>query len=157
MRKPTVNEALGRYLNIRSRSEKEIRRYLQQRIEKYHLSEKDIEELVEKYRRMGLINDEQFAESVTHSLVRNKGRGPRFVKMKLQMAGVSKEAIGEALQTISHEDLFASMHKRLAKYERKLAVLDGKMKRLKAYQILATSGFPSGEISRFIDDWLKKE
>lgn len=152
-----VNEALGRYLSIRPHSRAEVVQYLKQRSGKYNLSSEDIESLVDKYAQAGFINDALFVESVTHSLVHNKSRGPAFLKMKLKSAGVDKTLIDEALKSLETEDIRSAMGKRLERYRNKLAKLDPRLKRAKAYQILFTSGFSSGEIGSFIDDWLREE
>jgi regulatory protein len=157
MRRLSVEDALGRYVSIRPRSEFEVRQYLKQRAHKYSLTPEDIERFVERYKEVGFINDAQFAESMTHSVVANKAKGERFLRMKLKAAGVDPELITTAVGSVSQEDIRAAMEKRLAKYERKWAQLPKRERFAKAYTALLAAGFSSREIGPFIDDWLQKE
>lgn len=151
-----VEYALGRYLSVRPRSEQEVRRYLQLRSSKYSLNAEIIEELVQKYSRLGYINDQLFAESMAHAMV-SKAKGQKLLSMKLKQAGVSEDIIAASLTSLDPEDIQSAMQKRLRKYEQKWSELDDFTHRAKAYEKLLQAGFSSSEIRSFLDDWLKKE
>lgn len=151
-----IHEALGRYISIRSRSEGEVRSYLKRKSAFYTLTEERVEELIAKYKDMGLINDAHFVEAVVHSAL-SKGKGHAFIKQKLSLAGVDKELMSQALGETSQEDVQTAMEKRLRRYEKKWEGLEKKIKRQKAYIVLFSSGFQSKEIASFIDVWLVRE
>lgn len=153
----TVEELLGRYLSLRPRSEQEVRRYLHQKSRKYGISDEQIEELVQKYKRLGFIDDAKFTESVVHSAVTNKAKGKRFIAMKLKMAGIETETASSALSAIQEEDLQKAMEKRLHKSERRWVNLDRRSRYAKAYSVLLASGFSSSEIRPFLDEWIKSK
>lgn len=153
----TIEQLLGRYLSLRPRSEQEVRRYLEQKSRKYTMDLGEQEKLITKYKDFGYINDEKFAESMSHSAVANKSKGKRFVQMKLHQAGLEPELILEAIASIDPEDIKRAMEKRLARYERKWVALDTRVRRMKAYHILLQSGFSSSEIRPFLDEWGKTE
>lgn len=151
-----LEQLLGRYLSIRARSEMEIRRYIEQKRKKIAVSDQLVEDLILKYTRLGYINDEKFAESVSHSLVANKAKGRQFLIQKLKMAGVEKEVISEAVASLDPDEVRRAMEKRLSKYETKWRDEDKKNVSMKAYSKLLTAGFSSSEIRPFLDEWLKK-
>ncbi|PWU23690.1 hypothetical protein C5B42_02155 [Candidatus Cerribacteria bacterium 'Amazon FNV 2010 28 9'] len=147
-----VHNALARYVGLRIRSESEVRSYLRLRLKKYQLSEEDIEHLIGRYKELGFIDDEKYVEALTHSIVTNKAKGSRFLKIKLSLAGIPKEKIQQTITALDPADVTAAMHKRVAKYEKKLAELPSFQRKGKLYQILAAGGFSSAEIARFIDE-----
>lgn len=151
-----LEHLLGRYLSIRARSEVEIRRYLTQKRKKILVSDELVESLIEKYTRLGYINDVKFAESVSHSLLVNKAKGKQHLLLKLALAGVEREVIQSAIKAIDPEVTKAAMEKRLAKYDRSWGDLEPKMVRQKAYSKLLSAGFSSSEIRPFLDEWLEK-
>ncbi len=154
--KRQVEQLLGRYLSMRVRSEHEVRKYLTQKAKKYPLTEEETDQLLQKYKRLGFINDANFAESTAHSTVVNKAKGRRFLIGKLRQAGISNEQISQTVAQIDPEEVLHAMEKRLTKYEGKLAKLSGKEKLYKAYSYLVAAGFSSSEIRPFLDEWSKK-
>lgn len=151
-----LEQLLGRYLSIRSRSEMEIRRYLALKRKKIAVSDELVENLISKYARLGYINDSKFAESVSHSLIVNKAKGRQYLIGKLRQAGVNQEIISQAVSDLDPNEVMLAMEKRLRRYEQKWADLDKKELRMKAYSKLAASGFSSSEIRAFLDEWLEK-
>lgn len=151
-----LEQLLGRYLSIRARSEMEVRRYLSLKRKKIAVNDQLVEDLVEKYTRLGYINDVKFADAISHSLVVNKAKGRQFLIQKLKQAGVQQEVISQAVTLLDPAEVTQAMEKRLCKYESKWKVLDKKDVRMKAYSKLLESGFSSSEIRPFLDEWLEK-
>jgi SOS response regulatory protein OraA/RecX len=147
---------LGRYVSLRSRSEQEIRRYIEQKRKKIAVSDVFVESLISRYKDLGCIDDKKFSEVLSHSLITNKAKGSRVLAMRLKMAGVEKELIQEALQQIPREDIFTAMAKRLSKHERKLSQLGSRERRMKSYSVLFAAGFSSSDIRAFLDEWAEK-
>lgn len=154
--KRSIHDAVGHYLAVRSRSEGEIRAYLKKKAAAHQLTHDQIEELILRYKDLGLINDEHFVEAVVHSAF-SKGKGHAFIRQKLMYAGVDKELIKQSLLDPSGEDVALAMEKRLRKYEKKWEGMEKHLKRQKAYMVLLSSGFQAKDISSFIDLWLQKE
>ncbi|HSW89330.1 MAG TPA: RecX family transcriptional regulator [Patescibacteria group bacterium] len=150
-----LENLLGRYISIRDRSELEVRRYLQRKLHDGE-DENIIDVLVEKYKRLGYIDDSRTAASFVHSLISSKAKGQAYIKAKLSSLGISKEDISNALREVSEEDLFAAMEKRLQKAKGRIAKQPSNLQRAKTYQVLFSSGFSSSEISRFLDETAKK-
>lgn len=144
---------LGRYLGIRARSEQEIRKYIEQKRKKISVSDEFVEELIARYKELGLIDDTKFAEALTHAMMVSKARGRRVVQMKLRAAGVEESIASQAIQGIDTESVTAAMRRRLTRYESAWAELDHKTRYAKAYKKLLTSGFSSSEIRPFLDEW----
>ena len=151
-----IHEAVGRFLAMRSRSEGEMRMYLDCKRTQYQLDDERIEALITKYKDLGLINDANCVEAVVHSAL-SKGKGNAFVRQKLIFARVDKDLIARAFGDTQPDDIALAMGKRLARYKKRWEGLEERMKKQKAYQVLASSGFLSKDISPFIDVWVQKE
>lgn len=143
---------LGRYLSMRTRSEQEVRTYLARKASKLAVDSVQIDQLVEKYRDLGYINDSKFAEVLSHSTVVNKAKGKRVLQIKLQQAGVDKSLIEQTLREIDPQETVAAMEKRLKKYSNKLQQLEPREARMKAYGYLLSAGFSSQEIRSFLEN-----
>lgn len=148
---------LGRYLSMRTRSEKEVRSYLARKASKLPVEQVQIDQLIEKYSNLGYIDDAKFAEVMSHSTVVNKAKGKRVLQIKLQQAGVDKSLIEQTLREIDPQETIAAMEKRLQKYTSKLQKLDPRESRMKAYSYLLAAGFSSNEIRPFLDEWNEKK
>lgn len=112
-RKPTP-ERLGNialaYLSRYAASEASLRRVLQNRVRRYAMKDENfaadeamrktlaaaIEEIIEKHKRLGVLNDEAYAEMKVGSL-RRAGGSARRIAQKLVQKGVKKEIIEAAL------------------------------------------------------------
>ncbi|MDD3288952.1 MAG: regulatory protein RecX [Alphaproteobacteria bacterium] len=157
------------YLSRFAASEEQLRRVLNNKIRRAKISNPDfaaddvvqqklreaIESIIEKHKRSGVINDENFAKMKTRSL-RNGGRSASAISARLKSKGVSGDIINGALR--SNEDqqeegdpeLKAAMV--LAK-KRKLGFFGGKSstpeQRKKDFAVMARAGF-SYEIARSV-------
>lgn len=146
---------LERYLSLRMRSESEVRRYLEKKRGEFELSDADCDALIERYKTYHVIDDDAFAASMARSVIK-KRKGGKYLRVKLQTAGVEKSLIESTIQAIPPEDTLLAMQEKLQKYQEKWAGLRDFERRAKAAQKLFASGFSSREISSFLDDWLKK-
>lgn len=152
-----LEQLLGRYLSLRPRSEHEIRQYLARKRKKISVSDELVEQLIEKYKGFGYIDDKKFAESLSHSVIVNKAKGKQWLAMKLKVAGVDKGLVTEALQAVDPDTLHVAMEKRISKFEHKWVDLDKRARFAKAYTNLLGAGFSSSEIRSFLDEWVQKE
>lgn len=84
-----------RMLNIRPRSEQEIRERLRQK----HLSDSDVNRTVHYFTELDLINDRQFARQWISSRLR-KPFGPRRIRIELNRKGISGHIVDTELAQI---------------------------------------------------------
>lgn len=116
-----------RYLNIRFRSEKEIRDYLKKRLSRHSGkqsasrinegpwtpfdftqgksqddgsddAEQMIDLIVRKLKQQKFLNDEEFATMWIRSRTEFKPKGQRLIRLELQQKGVSKEIVDKAFE-----------------------------------------------------------
>lgn len=96
-----IMERMYVLFNIRQRSEKEIRNYLRQLSFKRRIKDKEeisdlvIDSVIEKLKRKGMINDEEFARAWMEA--RSKKKGKRAIKAELYQKGIDKEIIEEVM------------------------------------------------------------
>ncbi|MDQ3263772.1 MAG: RecX family transcriptional regulator [Myxococcota bacterium] len=113
-----------------------------------------LDALAEKLVRNGLLNDQAYAETKTHSL-RNAGRSTRVIAMKLRMKGVSAELVtqqlDQATRALSEDDAAKiwARKKRLGPFRRDVSTR--KDLRQKDLASLARAGFSFGIAKKVID------
>ncbi len=157
-------------LNIRIRSEKEIRDYLKnlsfkrslrsgdlkRRLkESEEISDVVIESLVAKLNQKGLLNDLEFAKAWV--LSRGKKKGSNLLKAELFKKGISREivdlVIDEKLLTNGEEQV---AEKLLEKRLLRLSALPHQEKKQKALEFLVRRGFSYTTAKEVVEKLLKK-
>jgi len=102
------------FLSYRARSESEIRKNLQ----KHKIPETVIEETLQRLRRDGLANDEQFARAWVENRSTFRPRSRRMMAMELRQKGIDDEVMQPALQDFDDEALaYQAAQKRAARFE----------------------------------------
>lgn len=125
-----------RLLEYRPRSEEEVRKNLH----KHGVDETVIEGVLERLRRGGLVDDQQFAKAWIQNRSEFRPRSRRALAFEMRRRGVSNEAIDEALSEMEvDEDELAYQAGR--KYARKLVNLDWQVFRQKLGGHLSRRGF----------------
>jgi regulatory protein len=108
-------EKAVKFISYRPRSEKEVR----QNLKKKEIEAGLIDEAVERLKRAGLLNDEQFAQMWVESRSHSKPKGARALKIELRQKGLSREAVEAAVAGTNDEEvarrLAASRAPRLSK------------------------------------------
>jgi len=128
------------FLSYRARSETEIRKNLQ----KHEIPEVVIEETLQRLRREGFANDEQFARVWVENRSTFRPRSRRMMAMELRQKGIEDEAMQPALQDIDDEALaYQAAQKRAPRFER----LEWNEFRKKLSGFLARRGFSYSVIS----------
>ncbi|MCW5853256.1 MAG: RecX family transcriptional regulator [Anaerolineae bacterium] len=84
------------YLSFRPRSEREIRQYLRGK----EVAQDVIEHIVERLRKVGLINDEAFAEAWVRSRQATKPRGARALRQELRQKGIDTTLVESAVADV---------------------------------------------------------
>lgn len=146
-----LNKAVH-FLSYRPRSEKEVRDHLRRKrradtTKTQH--EKNIDEVIDKLKRQGLINDQEFVNWWITQRLEYRPRGRRLLKLELRQKGISLDLLNEALA-------------KLDDYEPALRIANKKMRSLKGLEIdklhikltsfLQRRGFTWQTIKRVVDE-----
>jgi regulatory protein len=100
------------FLSYRDRSESEI----WQNLRKHEIPEPVIEQTLERLRRDGLANDQQFARSWVENRSTFRPRSRRLMAMELRQKGLGDEAITSATNNVDDEALaYEAARKRAAR------------------------------------------
>jgi regulatory protein len=133
----TMESAYNRtldYLSYRPRSRAEVVTYLQKR----DVAQSQIDEIVERLERSGLVDDEAFARFWVENRERFRPRGPRALRYELRGKGVSSEVIEQALAMV---DPTESAYRAAEKKARQLGHTDQPTFYRKLVEYLARRGF----------------
>ena len=63
-----------------------------------------VDEIVERYREVGLLNDPELAATIARTRHRERGKSRRAVRQELQLKGFEADDIDAALEQISDDD-----------------------------------------------------
>ncbi|MBN1135351.1 MAG: RecX family transcriptional regulator [Anaerolineae bacterium] len=132
-----VEEAYNRaldYLSYRPRSQAEIVTFLQ----RHDVPDAQAEEVVERLKAAGLVDDEAFAQFWVENRERFRPRGLRALRYELQRKGIGQEAIDQALEGV---DPLAGAYQAAAKKAQQLSHLDRPEFLRKLVDHLARRGF----------------
>src|SRR5687768_15053085 len=98
-RQKTLDRAVN-LLTYKPRSIKELRERL---LEKEWTNELIVDEVIEKLKFYGYLDDAQFAKSFAASQIRQKPVGKRLLKQKLAQKKLDKETVEEAIENALEE------------------------------------------------------
>ena len=122
------------YLSYRPRSRAEVITYLKKR----GLPEEQIDAVVERLERAGLLDDVVFAQFWIENRERFRPKGLRALRYELRLKGVSNEIIEQALVSV---DVSASAYRSASKKARQVQHLDQREFHRKVVEYLARRGF----------------
>jgi regulatory protein len=140
--------ALGRQM----RTEADLRRLMQRRVEPGERGDAVIETVVARLHEYGYLNDAAFAETYARLRQENEKLGVRRVRQDLQQKGVDKELIAETLDARygqTNEEALARQHlerKRIRKPE-------NEKETARVMRRLVTAGFSTGVIYKILRQW----
>lgn len=137
------NRALD-YLSYRPRSRREIDLYLQKR----DVPADQIEAILGRLERAGLLDDEAFAHFWVENRERFRPRGLRALRYELRNKGVSDEIIDLALEAVDAQE---SAYRSAAKKARQLGDQDERTFYRKMIAYLSRRGF-AYEVAREVTD-----
>ncbi|HXD09616.1 MAG TPA: RecX family transcriptional regulator [Anaerolineales bacterium] len=122
------------FLSYRSRSESEIR----QNLRKHEIPETVIDETLERLKRDGLANDNEFAQAWVENRSTFRPRSRRMLAMELRQKGLDNESMHSALQNVDDEPLaYEAAQKRATRFKD----LEWSEFRKKLSEFLARRGF----------------
>ncbi len=131
------------FLGYRARSESEIR----QNLRKHEVPEQVIEETLERLRKDGLANDDQFARAWVENRSTFRPRSRRMMALELRQKGLDEESVNTALADVDDENLaYDAAQKRAAR----LKELEWSEFRKKLSEFLARRGFSYSVIAPVI-------
>lgn len=123
-----------KFISYRPRTQAEVRQNLQ----KHHIPEEIITEVVQRLQNSGLVNDRQFAHLWVENRSELRPRSRRALKYELQQRGVDPETIEQSIEAIDDEEM---AYQAAQKQARKLQSLEWQDFRQKMYGFLARRGF----------------
>lgn len=159
-----------RFLSFRPRSEKEVRDFVRQKLQKRKLDDpKLIEKIMQRLMELEYINDEKFARWWLDQRRSHQPKGNRIIRYELQQKGVAKEIV-ESVMNINpcysvpdrvqidavpteKEAAEIAVAKKLSLW----AKMPKLQKKQKIYEYLARRGFSFDIIYQLIDDLSKKD
>lgn len=147
-RERALQQAL-RFLSYRARSESEIRKNLR----KHEIPEPVIEETLERLRRDGLANDDQFAQAWVENRSTFRPRSRRMMALELRQKGLDEESVSSALADVDDEAL---AYEAAQKRANRLSGLEWSEFRTKLSGFLARRGFPYSVIAPVVT-WIWNE
>ena len=138
------------FLSYRARSEKEIR----QNLRKHEMPEEVIEETLERLRKAGLANDNEFAQTWVENRNTFRPRSRRALAMELRQKGLDDETVHSAVQEWTKNALaYEAAQKRLGR----LKGLEWNEFRKKLSEFLARRGFPYSVIAPIVTQNLERD
>lgn len=156
-------EKMYGFFSVRTRSEKEVRDYLKNLSFKRKVKDKEeisglvIDQLVEKLKQKGMLNDLEFAKAWVESRRRSKGKSAKALKMELIKKGIKRDIIEEVVRLqvtgYSEEGL---AEKALEKKMKSWKNLDRQTFKKKAYGYLMRQGFEYSLIKSLVEKFLGK-
>lgn len=160
LRKDVGEKLKGRIYKLvlsRPRSEKEIHDYIQKKLRegRYKVEKKYWQELttsiVSGLKKLGLINDSEFARWFIDNRKEFKPRGRRLLQMELKQKGIDDSTIQKSLRLDNDDEL--EMAKRLVmKKEKSLMRYNEKKKKEKLIALLQRKGFGWDMIQKVVEN-----
>lgn len=123
------------FLSYRARSEKEIR----QNLRKHEIAEGVIEDTIERLRKAGLANDNEFAQAWVENRNTFRPRSRRALAMELRQKGLDDETVQSAVSGVDEDALaYEAAQKKVNRFKS----LEWNDFRKKLSEFLARRGFP---------------
>jgi regulatory protein len=140
------------YLELRQRSESEIRQYLR----KKGYEDAVINDTLERLNNLGLLNDEQFAQAWVENRSTFRPRSRKAMAIEMRRKGIGDEAIEQALQGITQEQEASLALQAARRLVRRLEGLEWNDYRNRLSSHLARRGFDYGTIRAIVEQTWKE-
>ena len=139
-----------RLLDARSRSEAELR----DRLDSRGVPEDVVEELVERFHEVGLLDDAAFAEALVQTRIQVDRHGFTRIRAELRRRGVDEDVVAEALSRVGQEEELVAARAFAQRRARALAGLDSRVARRRLAGALGRRGFGGAVVSSVVDEVL---
>jgi regulatory protein len=141
-------KALGRAM----RTEAELRRLMQARVEPGPRGEAVVDAVVARLKEHGYLNDQSFAEAFTRLRQENDKLGARTVRQKLAQKGVPTQIASEAIAArYSDTDEEALARKHLE--QKRIRKPTNEKETARVMRRLVAAGFSTGVIYKILRNW----
>ena len=144
------NDAL-RLLSFSARSAAELRSRL--KLKKY--PEALVDEVIESFKRQGLIDDVKFAKLFAESRVYSRPAGKRQLEMDLKKKGLSGELVRQTIGNLKDYDERGMVRQLALKRLKTMTGVSKEKKKTRLYGYLKRRGFGSDAIFSVMDEFLK--
>ena len=143
----SYNKALD-MINRKLRSEKEIKEYLK----KSEVEEKDINEIVQNLKRIGLIDDKIFAKAYTNDKINLSSDGPYKIRKYLESNSIKEEYINDAISSIDQEIINQKIDKIILKKIKTNSKYTSNMLKQKIITYLINLGYSREDIIQRLEN-----
>jgi regulatory protein len=133
-----------RYIGIRPRTKSQLHAYL---LEKGFLPAV-ADEVCDRCREQGYIDDEAFARQWVDERLRLKPRSPYMLRMELQQRGIDRSIVEDAVRGVSREDELVAARALIEKKARRLTGPPNPDEERKLLSMLMRKGFSHGVIQQ---------
>lgn len=116
---------------------------VEQWLSSHEAAEADAMNLIDKFLRLGYLDDQRLATQLVHRLHERKGKSKQAITEVLRQRGISSATITEALQTISDEEQLAHAIELAQKRANQLATCDKQTANRRLTGFLIRRGYPS--------------
>ncbi len=140
-----------RLINIRSRTEQELR----DRLKRKGFSPEEVAETLRKLKEMDLINDRRTVREILHYATEVKGLGRAGVIQYMRQRGVPEDLICEVEIGPLEEE--ATAERLIRKRFRQMQGLQEEQKRRRLYGLLKRRGFSSDTIKKAIQRFIEEK
>lgn len=151
-----AREAALRLLSVRSRSSKE----LADRLQSKGFPTDIVDDLIERFERVDLLNDERFAHEWVSSRSRHSGRGKAVLRQELRHKGIAPSIIEAELENLSpcvEEDTARALVSRKVKLIDAASLIGWEFfqkQQRRLYSMLVRRGFSSELAQRIVNEAL---
>lgn len=140
-------------LESRARTEAELRRALARR----DTPEEVADELISRFKEVGLIDDAAYARALTNTRLDVQRRGAMRIRQELRNKGIDDELIQDSLAEIDPEDELAAAEAFARKKMRSYQGLEPPVVKRRLYGALARRGFGPETVRRAAEAALTDE
>lgn len=141
------NRALH-YLGFRMRSEFEVK----EKLLELEYGEAVVLEAIVKLRRLGFLDDKNFAEALMETRIRTSKRGPRKIQEELKQKGIKKELLEEVLESYSEESQITIARELAEKEASKNRALSPRQTEQRIQNLLQRQGYSFSIIKEALAD-----
>jgi regulatory protein len=146
----SARRAAQKFLNTRRRTERDVRRKLQQN----EIPDEFIDMIIDELKQAKLIDDAAYAQAFIHDRLLTKSVSKGKLALELQAKGIDRVMANEAVQGISSDDeeidrALDAARKKLPGLERKES--DHRRRSQKLYAFLAARGFTGSIIKNTLE------
>ena len=142
-----IYDKVLKYISIKMRCESEIRAYLK----KNEIDSKLIDEIVEKLKKQGFINEKLYVKSYILDKTRLNNIGPNKIKNELIKLNIDNNIIEEELNNINKEELNITLEKLIDKKIKSNRTYAGDVLKQKLLNDFINKGYSKEDILSILD------